>query len=374
MLTKVFYQLMMFRVTKEDRAAGMSILQREREKKRQRITNKQESRLNKLRKNNERIDSEDSDDKIKYKHTMRRKRRRALVVSDSEKKEEEQEQEQEEQEEQEQEQEQEGEEEQEEEEQEQEQEQEQEREEREEQEEQEQEQQQQEQQEQHVKEKDFPVEMSIFKLNVHKINGLSHIKSEKQLLKKLVKAVTKMGCVDHKPVIYNKCKPFLRTYFYYKTESAKNYTAFSINRDCKLKDSLAFLPGSRNPGNILTYYRLKMENNALPEVYFLCNGYGYHAILHLCDTTFRAKIAKKYIDGKRIKEIETTNIAGPDVTTKITYKSNFNIDCHSESFLEKVVNSLAGYLKTDTDLYKVIQSKDGQDVLMKIGLNYVRVC
>ncbi|XP_071176036.1 uncharacterized protein [Mytilus edulis] len=437
---------MMFLVTKECRAAGMSNLQRERQKKRHRITNKQEPRLYKVRKMNERIDSEDSDDEIKSTQTMRRKRNRVLVVSDSESEndisnnkrntrnknqnteycrgkyntsgseksensipvnhdmnissssessssESESEAESEESEAESEESKAESEESEAESEAESEESETESEESEAESEEQEQGEEEQEEQEEVEEEGETPLqtdsefnddedenekelkgEMSIYRLNVEKVNGLSSIKSEEQLLKKLVKAVTKTGCVTHKPMIKNKCKPFLMTYFYYKTESAKNYTAFSINRDRKLKDRRALMPGSRKPGNILTYYRLKMENIALPEVYFLCNCDGYHAILHLCDTTFRAKIAKQFIDGNRIKEIETINIAGPDVTTKITYKSNFNIECHSESFLEKVVNSLAGYIKTDTDLYKVIQSKNGQDVLMKIGLNFVRVC
>ncbi|XP_052062149.1 uncharacterized protein LOC127702116 [Mytilus californianus] len=219
-------------------------------------------------------------------------------------------------------------------------------------------------------------EMSIFRLDVHKVYGLANVKSEEQLLKILVKAVTEMKCVKHEALKNRKCEPFLLAYFYYKTERDINSTADSINRHRKLEDRQAFIPGSRKTGNILTYYRFKtsIEHQKIPEVYFLCNGEGYHAILHLCDTTFRSKIAKEFIDGNKIKEIETINIAGPDVTTKITYKSNFNIECHSESFLEKVVNYLAGYIKTDSQLFTVIQGKKGQDVLMKIGLNFVRVC
>ncbi|CAG2187634.1 unnamed protein product [Mytilus edulis] len=161
-------------------------------------------------------------------------------------------------------------------------------------------------------------EMSIFSLDVHKVNGLANVKSEAQLLKTLVKAVTKMKCVKHEALKKRKCEPFLIAYFYYKTERDINSTADSINRHRKLKDRQAFIPGSRKTGNILTYYRIKtsIEQKHTPEVYFLCNGEGYHAILHLCDTSFRSKIAKKFIDGNRIKEIETLNIAGPDVTSK----------------------------------------------------------
>ena len=218
---------------------------------------------------------------------------------------------------------------------------------------------------------------SIFKLANNRLAGLGNIQADiksfgKYIEQKLIEA--KMQC---KGCIGDTCRTFNLMYFFHSTGEKNDATAAQITKHRKYEKGTGNFPGDRRSGNILVFYRFKKKTqnteNSIPEAFFLCQGSAYHFILPFSDPSFRTRVVKRFMDGGKIKEIETLNIAGSDVTSKITYKDNCNIA--TVSFLEQAIVGLSGIIVKNSKLDQLIQ-QDGEKktILMEVGINFVRIC
>ena len=218
--------------------------------------------------------------------------------------------------------------------------------------------------------------LSIFKLANNRLAGLKEnqddIKKFGQCINKvLIKKGTRCenGMAD-------KYAPFHVMHFFHSTSQTENATAVQISKELNDQKVTKQFLGDVRSGNILVFYRLKQNRlgtqNSIPEAFFLCQGLSYHHILCLCDPSFRTRIAKRFMDGEKIKQIETLNIAGSDVTSTNTYKDNCNIA--EVSLLERAIVKLSGIIVRDSELDKLIQRDGSQEILMEAGVNFVRIC
>ena len=219
---------------------------------------------------------------------------------------------------------------------------------------------------------------SIFKLANNRLAGLKkNIQADRKMfkqciIKELIEA--KMQRRHHKR---DTCPPFHLMHFFHSTGEKDDPTAAEIRKQRKYEKGTGNFPGDRRSGNILVYYRLKQNplntKNDIPEAFFLCQGSAYHSILPLSDPSFRTRVVKRFMDGNKIKKIETLNIVDSDVTSTHTYKNNCNIS--TVSFLERAIVGLSGIIVENSKLNQLIQ-RDGEqkNILMEAGINFIRIC
>ncbi|XP_052792625.1 uncharacterized protein LOC128226686 [Mya arenaria] len=217
-------------------------------------------------------------------------------------------------------------------------------------------------------------EMALYKVNNDRVDGLNSVDegTVKDIEECIIRELEKGQNLEKKDIKRNDCSPFKIAWFYYKTEKTINIQASQIATDREASNAQR-LPGDRKTGNILIYYRFF---NGTPEVYLLCDGAAFNAILHLVDNDFRTKFAKCFLDDQCIKEIETINIAGPHTQVKNTFKMGTKNALNTALYFEKVIISLIGILKEDCGLHKIVNDPvdSGKKINLKIGLNTVRIC
>jgi hypothetical protein len=218
--------------------------------------------------------------------------------------------------------------------------------------------------------------LSIFKLANNRLKGLENIQDDMEKFGRRIKEELIEAGMQYKGDNCDKCKPYHLMHFFYRTNEKDNRTAVQIGEQLENQERIGDCPGDRRSGNILVFYRLKQNplntENSIPEAFFLCQGFGYHFILALSDPSFRTRVVKRFMDGEKIKEIETLNIAGSDITSKITHKDNCNIA--AASCLERAIVSLSGIIVRNSKLDQLIQ-RDGKkkEILMGVGINFVRI-
>ena len=213
-------------------------------------------------------------------------------------------------------------------------------------------------------------QLSIFKLANNRLAGLEKNQDDVKKFGQHIKKKLKERGVQHLGDNDDKCKPYHLIHLFCCTKKKVNVTTEQIKEQLAYPKEIGDCPGDRRSGNILVFYRLK-EN--VPEAFFLCQGLAYHFILPLSEPSFRTRVVKRFMDGEKIREIGTLNIAGSDIASKITYQGNCNIA--AVSFLERAIVNLSGIIVRDSKLDKLIQRpRKKKDILMEIGINFVRIC
>ena len=211
---------------------------------------------------------------------------------------------------------------------------------------------------------------SIFKLANNRLAGLEKIQADMKSFGQCIKQELIEAKMQYRGRKGDTCRPFHLMHFFYSTREKNNATAAQIRKQRKYGKGTGNFPGDRRSGNILVFYRLKRN---VPEAFFLCQGIGYNFILYLSDPSFRTRVVKRFMDGEKIKEIETLNITGPDITSTITYKDNCNIA--AVSFLERAIVNLSGIIVRNSKLDQLIQrDRRKKETLMEVGINFVRIC
>ena len=213
-------------------------------------------------------------------------------------------------------------------------------------------------------------QLSIFKLAKKRLAGLKKNRDDVKKFGQHIKEKLIERGMQHLGDNDDKCQPYHLMHFYYITKKKVNVTTKQIKEQLAYPEGIEDCRGDRRSGNILVFYRLK-EN--VPEAFFLCQGLAYHFILHLSDPSFRTRVVKRFMDGEKIKEIGTLNIAGSDIASTITYRDNCNIA--AVSLLERAIVNLSGIIVRDSELDQLIQrAGEKKDILMEIGINFVRIC
>ena len=122
-----------------------------------------------------------------------------------------------------------------------------------------------------------------------------------------------------------------------------------------------------------------MDDDDNPEIFFLCKGYFSRVILRLADPHFPLKVAQKYMDDKKIKVIETINIAGPEISTTRKFRTpSGTFTLGSMSSISDVVAKAVAAMKEDNDAYAYLQDEStgshrNKTINFEIGLNYFRI-
>ena len=212
--------------------------------------------------------------------------------------------------------------------------------------------------------------MSIFKLANNRLAGLEKNQDDvKKFGQHIKENLTERG-LRHLGDNGDKCQPYHLMHFFNCTKKNVNVTTEQIKEQLVYPEGIEDCPGDRRSGNILVFYRLK---GIVPEAFFLCQGSAYHFILQFSDPSFRTRVVKRFMDGEKIREIGTLNIAGPDIVSTITYQGNCNIA--TVSFLERAIVNLSGIIVSNSELDQLIQAhRNKKDILMEIGINFVRIC
>ena len=211
--------------------------------------------------------------------------------------------------------------------------------------------------------------LSIFKLARKRLAGLKKNRDDVKKFGQHIKEKLIERGMQHLGDNGDKCQPYHLMHFYCCTKEKVNVTTKQIKEQLVYPEGIEDCRGDTRSGNILVFYRLK-EN--VPEAFFLCQGLAYHFILHLSDPSFRTRVVKRFMDGEKIKEIGTLNIAGSDIASTITYHDNCNIA--AVSLLERAILNLSGIIVRDSELDQLIQrAGEKKDILMEIGINFVRI-
>ena len=218
---------------------------------------------------------------------------------------------------------------------------------------------------------------SIFKLANNRLAGLKkNIQADRKMFEQCITKELIEAKMQRRGRREDICHPFNLMYFFHSTGEKDDPTAAEIRKQRKYEKGTEKYPGDVRSGNMLVFYRLKQNplntENYIPEAFFLCQGSAYHSILPLSDPSFRTRVVKRFMDGNKIKEIKTLNIAGSDVTSTNTYKNNCNIS--TVSFLERAIVGLSGIIVKNSKLDQLIQ-RDGEQkqILMEVGINLVRI-
>ena len=219
-------------------------------------------------------------------------------------------------------------------------------------------------------------EMEVERLGID-LNQITSLDEFKEKLKK--ELLSKNDKLKHKALNPSrvKCRSYTLMYFYYqsdKNSEKQNFTATQVAKQ-RGRDATQFYPGDRRTGIVVVFMRM-VESTNQPETFFVCQGDAYNCIIHLASSTFRTKIAKRFIDGNKIDSIEYMNIAGPNISTAITFKSETDIMSQRSTYITAFISKLSGKIKKDSKLNVILQDKRSDKevtgIKMTIGINFVK--
>ena len=220
----------------------------------------------------------------------------------------------------------------------------------------------------------MPRKFSIYKIDHTKLN-------EKRDMKKMVDELIQLtgeredSWVDDNNEV---TAPYAVKWLRFKAEQDENYSSKKIAKELGPPDTPRKPhEGQRLTGNILIYYRI--DDNGTPEIFFLCKGYYSRVFLRLADPHFPLKVAQKYMDDKKIKVIETINIAGPEMTTTRKFRTpSGTFTLGSMSSISDVVAKAVAAMKEDNNVHAYLKSEGTESgrsktINFEIGLNYFRI-
>lgn len=216
---------------------------------------------------------------------------------------------------------------------------------------------------------------SFYKLDEKRIPECSSVKTLDNFKDILDKLFSKDARIKPTPLKKKENGTFSVMHFACTSKKKGNFIASQVERQLGSKRGGEF-PGDRRSGNFLIYFRIKTSNMSqkeVPEAYFACHGNAYKHVIHLTDPDLRTQAASNFMDGSRIKAITFLNIAGPNVSTKITCKHTTDILALRTMYINAYISNISGLIRKDCKLDKLVRGKERKIIQLTVGLNFVKI-